>query len=132
MNDLITITPRDLYGPVGHPPGDPASGYLGRWTPILGPTSTLLYHHLHHATVDGPVVLQLAVLAASLGVGRGTGRNSILAGAIGRLGRYGMLLPDVASGASRLYLAKSLPPVTVTRRDRPRTHPHLVHQIGAG
>ena len=132
MNDWITITPRDLYGAAGHPPGDPATGYLRRWTPVLGPTSTLLYHHLQHATTEGPVPVQLSVLAAGLGVGKGTGRNSILVGAIRRLGRYGMLLPEVGTDGTHLYLATTLPPVSVARRDRPRAHPDPVDQIGTG
>ena len=130
MTDWITITPRDLYHPVGQQPGDPATGYLRHWTPILGPTATLLYHHLHHATANGPVDVRLTTLAATLGLGKGTARNSLLGRGISRLGYFGLLCPEIGTDGARLYLATTLPPADRNRGHHPDRR--QVHQIDAG
>lgn len=129
MTASITVIAKDLYQAQGHEPGDPSTGYLRHWTPALGPTATLLYHDLHHATRNGPVTLQLAAIAASLGLGRGTAPKSILGRGIRRLGYYGLLFPEVGADGVRLYLVSTLPPIAIARQ---RSRDGQVTKIGAG
>jgi hypothetical protein len=57
------------------------------WTPVLGPTSLLIYRRLGAMAELGlaGATIDLVDLAVSLGVGEGTGRNSVIRRSLGRL-----------------------------------------------
>lgn len=62
------------------------------WLPILGPSATLALRRLGllvHAQPEG-VEVDVADLAADLGLGKGTGHNSIIARTLRRLENFGM------------------------------------------
>src|SRR4051812_7609719 len=67
---------------------EPRSMYVEMcWTPVLGPTATLLYRRLGswvcHPS-EGGLEVDTTDLSVSLGLGEGLGRNSMLAKPIGR------------------------------------------------
>jgi len=86
--------------PVPHPnPGVARAGfglsdpYLEAcWAPVVGPSSTLLLRQCPERWKDGvPARVEAADLARSIGLGRGTGRNSPLTRTLERLERFGFL-----------------------------------------
>ena len=62
------------------------------WLPILGPSATLALRRLGLLATARPEGVQVDVraLAADLGLGKGTGRNSIIARTLRRLENFGM------------------------------------------
>ena len=62
------------------------------WLPILGPTAVFAARRFADLldVVSGPVDVELVELAASLGVGGGTGRNTAINRTIARLSDFGM------------------------------------------
>ena len=62
------------------------------WLPILGPSATLALRRLGLLATARPEGVEVDVgdLAADLGLGRGTGRNSIIARTLRRLETFGM------------------------------------------
>lgn len=84
-------------------PGDVAIGddYRRRWwLPVIGPTATCVLNHLAAAS-DGTSSWQVTAapeLAVSLGLGKGTGKNSPLIRSIDRLTRFGFGYWDVEPG----------------------------------
>ena len=86
------------------------------WLPVLGPTATLLYRRLGSWVEHHPEGLEvdLVDLSVSLGLGEGLGRNSLLARALGRLGRF-----EVASGrGDQLAVRQALPPLPLRHQRR--------------
>lgn len=71
------------------------------WLPIVGPSTFLLWRHLvrHLQDSDDQVVLDVEVLARSLGLSGKRGEQSALARALRRAERFGLLRrprPDLA------------------------------------
>ncbi|QYG95840.1 hypothetical protein HC251_25150 (plasmid) [Iamia sp. SCSIO 61187] len=91
----LTIRPADTYAAHGTDPGQPTTGYLRFWAPLLGPTTTLLYRMLLDATDDGRSYgyVDLGHLALDLGLGRGQGRHATITRTWVRMERYGLLFP---------------------------------------
>lgn len=90
LDPTITVTgdidPDNADGfPLLHP-------YLEQvWLPILGPSTILALRSIGRrlGTDLRPFRLELADLAAELGLGSGTGRNSIVCRTVGRAERFG-------------------------------------------
>ena len=82
---ILAVWDDPLVEQLGH---GPLSRYCEMcWTPILGPTSLLAYRRLG-AMAElglGGATIDLVDLAVSLGVGEGTGRNSIIRRSLERL-----------------------------------------------
>jgi len=88
----ITVVPwRDPAGEAsGHRPG---SAYVEAvWLPLLGPSATWAWQRLARiATVHSPVRLDVAELAAGIGLGGRLGPTSTMARTLERLERFGTL-----------------------------------------
>lgn len=110
-DDLIWVTAWDTPTPVerGH---DPRSVYAEQfWLGILGPSTLWLLRHCVHeldATPDG-FVLELPLVASSLGLGHRGGRHSALSRAIARAVRFGMAREV---GDRQLEVRRRLPSLT--------------------
>ena len=86
------------------------------WLPVLGPTATLLYRRLGSWVEHNPngVEVDLVDLSVSLGLGEGLSRNSLLARALGRLGRF-----EVAVWRSeQLAVRRALPALPLRHHSR--------------
>lgn len=101
--------------PIEHP-------YRQRWwLPIIGPTSTCLLNHLApQAANDDWHLTQVTTLAATIGLGKGTGRHSPLLKSIDRLirfdfGHYDLEPSDHTDPCITLYRTTSLPPAHMTQ-----------------
>ncbi|HMJ76974.1 MAG TPA: hypothetical protein VK507_13440 [Iamia sp.] len=121
----LTVRPSGRYAGRGTEPGQPTTGYLRFWAPLLGPTATLAYRHLLDATSDGTSCgyINTGHLAHDLGIGRGRGRDSTLVRTLRRLERYGLI--DEAPQADTIALAIHLP--WLGRHQLDRLRPDLAH-----
>ncbi|MGH9117137.1 MAG: hypothetical protein ACRD0A_04450 [Acidimicrobiales bacterium] len=113
----LTLVP-GLPAPLGRPGVFPATHpYVEEcWTGIIGPTSVLLLRRatlLFHERV--PAVIDSAELAASLGLGRGLGRDGRLGHTIERLRQFRLAAwePEHA-----LAIADRVPPLTSRQLER--------------
>ena len=84
----LSVWEDPLVEALGH---EPLSLYVELcWTPVLGPTSTLAFRRLGtmaRAGMDGTTI-DLVDLALGLGVGEGTGANSIIRRSLARLANF--------------------------------------------
>lgn len=109
-----TLVVAPLVDPVVESRGfRPTSRYVEVcWLPLLGPTSTWLYRRLAQAVEDADeATFDATDLAASLGLGRGLGRQAPLSRSLRRL---------VGAGAARcsgrrLLIRRALAPLTATQ-----------------
>jgi hypothetical protein len=107
----------------------PTSRYVETcWLGVLGPTATWAYRRLGSLAEVHPegAVVDLADLALSLGLGEGTGRNSLMARALGRLVNFEAARWEGEVLAVRRRLP-SLPERRVARlsASAARAHAHL-------
>jgi len=84
-------------------PGDVAvdDTYRRRWwLPVIGPTATCVLNHLtaSDSATSSWHITPTAELAIALGLGKGTGKNSLLIRSIDRLTRFGFGYWDVEPG----------------------------------
>jgi len=111
----ITVVPwRDPVGEAtGHRPG---SAYVEAvWLPLLGPSATWAWQRLARiATAHSPVRLDVAELAAGIGLGGRLGPTSTMARTLERLERFGALRRSGEVFAVRLALPE-LPESRVAR-----------------
>ena len=81
----LSVWEDPLVEALGH---EPLSRYVEMcWTPVLGPTSILVFRRLGtmaRTGMDGAVI-DLVDLAVGLGVGEGTGTNSVIRRSLARL-----------------------------------------------
>lgn len=93
------------------------SAYVeGLWLPVLGPSTTWCLRRLGtwvSAEPDG-VEVNLAELAASLGVGGGTGRNSMVMRCIRRMVSFGV----AAWSGDELLVRRAVGPLTARQLSR--------------
>ena len=121
-HDPLTVVPMEdpVVEAAGH---DPRSAYVEKyWTACLGPTSTLLLRRLAgwlEETPDG-FPLPLAPLARELGLGEGTGRNSVVVRSLARIVEFNM----AQVRGDTLAVRRALPPLA--RRHEHRIPAHLV------
>lgn len=110
--------------PVPHPdPGVARAGfelsdpYLEAcWAPVVGPSSTLLLRQCPERWKAGvPARVEAADLARSIGLGRGTARNSPLTRTLERLERFGFVH---RVSATELSVYTEVPPVPGRQLDR--------------
>jgi hypothetical protein len=102
---------------------DPRSAYVETyWTACLGPTSTLLLRRLAGWLEESPdgFPLPLAPLARELGLGEGTGRNSVVVRSLARIVEFNM----AQVRGETLAVRRSLPPLA--RRHEHRIPGHLI------
>jgi hypothetical protein len=124
------ITVRALADPVVDELGfAPTSRYVEVcWLGILGPTATWAYRRLGSLAEVHPegTSIDLADLALSLGLGQGTGKNSMVARALGRLVSFNVARWEGEVLAVRRRLAP-LPERRVARlsASAARAHAHL-------
>ena len=108
---------------VGFPPHHAYVELL--WLPVVGPSGTWLYRRLwqrvqQHA--DGTII-DLADLAASIGLGRGTAENSPIQKALDRVVRFGLARWD-----GRLAVRTSAPPLACRQLGRLSPDLQAAHQ----
>lgn len=104
-----------LIDQLGH---DPRSRYVERfWLGILGPSTTLLLRRLADAldANHGVAHVDLADLAAELGIGHKGGRNSPLARSLQRATRFGAARP---AGGSSIEVRHRLAPLNRSQVER--------------
>lgn len=123
---IITVRPSDRNAGRGPAPGQPTTGYLRYWTPLLGPTASLAYRHLVDATNDGAKYGQLDLLhlAIDLGVSRRIGPNSTICRSLRRLDGFGLFHLDPGH-PGQVNVAVHLP--WLTREQLDRLRPELAH-----
>jgi hypothetical protein len=81
------------------------------WCPILGPTCTLLYRRLGTLAANrAETSVDLAEMSACLGLGEGTGRNSIIVRSLARLELF-----DVAHWVGHRYAVRTAMPALPQR-----------------
>jgi hypothetical protein len=131
MTDLSTSTivhvgpwPDRVVEEQGH---DPRSPYVERyWLGVLGPTATWLIRRLADRLEAEPegFELDLAALAAELGVGHKAGANAPFVRTLQRCARFGV----VEIGAAGLRVRRRLPPLTAFQVERLPEHLRAQHQ----
>ncbi len=130
MTDLTATTvhvgpwPDQLVEEQGH---DPRSAYVERyWLGVLGPTATWLVRRLADRLEAEPegFELDLAALAAELGVGHRSGSNAPFVRTLQRCARFGI----VEIGAAGLRVRRRLPPLTAFQLERLPEHLRAQHQ----
>lgn len=126
----ITVVPwRDPVGEAtGHRPG---SAYVEAvWLPVLGPSATWAWQRLARiATVHSPVRLEVAELAAGIGLGGRLGASSTMARTLERLERFGALRRSGDVFAVRV----ALPDLSESRVARLGASARLAHRnLAAG
>lgn len=100
------------------------------WTPIVGPTSVLLLRRMPVLWREGlSVEVDPSELAASLGLGKGTGRNSALARTLDRLERYRFAQQRIPGD---LEIFTEVPPVADRQLDRLPAWSRNRHQVLLG
>ena len=117
-----------LVEELGH---DPRSSYVERyWLGVLGPTATWLVRRLAERLEVEPdgFDLDLAALAAELGVGHRQGRNAPFLRTLDRCARFGIL--EVRSRSLRIR--RRLPPLTNHQLERLPLHLRRAHEVEAG
>ena len=104
----LTVRPSSRYAGRGIQAGQPTTGYLRFWAPLLAPTATLTYRHLLDSTGDGSCYgyIDTGNLALDLGIGRGRGHDSTLVRTFRRLERFGLVdeVPEVDNVAVAIHL----------------------------
>ncbi len=113
LPDPITLAVVSWDDPVleqrGH---DPRSDYVERfWLPILGPSTTWLLRRFARGFEEFPggFRVDLADTSRALGLGEGTGRNSMITRSVERACQFGM---TQRHGLDRLSVRTHLPPLT--------------------
>ena len=107
----------------------PSSAYVEFvWLAVLGPSATWTYRRLG-AVVAGQAAgealpVNLADLSRSLGLGEGTGRNSIMARTLGRLVQFGVAR---WMGEDTLAVRRALAPVPARQLARLSHTPRAMH-----
>jgi hypothetical protein len=93
------------------------------WLPVLGPSATWLYRRLGQLVrLDGMQQAEVD-LSISLGLGRGVGRNSLLARTLFRMTRF-----EVAKWQGRqLVVRRALAPLTQTQLGYLSLTPRRIH-----
>jgi len=107
---------------LGH---DPTSDYAEKfWLPVIGPSALWAHRRLtaRLLTDHCGYVLDLATLGREIGLGAGTGRNSLVVRTLARLVDFH--LAEIAD--NRLGVHTSLPPLT--RRQAARLPDHLARR----
>jgi hypothetical protein len=109
----------------------PASDYGEKfWLPTVGPSSLWAYRRLAHRCTEEPggFIVDLSTLGREIGLGAGTGRNSLIVRALNRI--IDFHLAEITDEHLGVYT--SLPPLT--RRQAARLPDHLAarHQATAG
>jgi hypothetical protein len=125
---ILRITP--LVDPVVEAHGfGPQSAYVEFvWLAVLGPSATWTYRRLG-AVVAGQsagetLPVNLADLSRSLGLGEGTGRNSIIARTLGRLVQFGAA---AWMGEDTLGIRRALAPLPARQVARLSHTPRAMH-----
>ncbi len=87
----VTAWRDPLIEAAGHRPGAPYIEAV--WTPVIGPSSALGWQRLARiaAAAQPELMIDSAEFAASLGLGRGLGRNAQISRTIARLEAFGTL-----------------------------------------
>ncbi len=106
LNPTAVLTVVDWRDPIveNHPDSTPTASpdTLVWWTPILGPTATLMAHRFATLTAGGDrVSITMADLARTFGLGES---NARLRAALGRLERFGVISVAGTQIAVRLWL----------------------------
>lgn len=128
LSRIVNIAP--LVDPVVEAHGfHPDSVYVEFcWLGVLGPTSTFAYRRLGMiaaATPAGSVApVDLVDLAVGLGLGEGTGRNSLMARALRRLAQFGA----AEWRGDALAVRRALAPLTGRQLARSGTTARAMHQ----
>lgn len=100
------------------------------WAPIVGPTSVLLLRRMPMLWREGlSVEVDPAELAASLGLGTGTGRNSPLVRTLDRLERFGFAQQRILGD---LEVFTEVAPVADRQLDRLPAWSRQRHQVLLG
>ncbi len=106
-DDLLWVTAWEPH-PADHG-HDPRSPYVEQfWLGILGPSTVWLLRHCAHELDDSPdgFVLDLPLVASTLGLGHRGGRNSPLSRSLARAVRFGMARE---TGDRQLQVRRRLP-----------------------
>ena len=109
---------------LGH---DPTSDYAEQfWLPVIGPSALWAHRRLTANLLPNHsgYILDLATLGREIGLGAGTGRNSLVVRTVARLVDFH--LAEIADG--RLGVYTRLPPLT--RRQAARLPDHLARRHG--
>ena len=119
LPDPVTLAVVSWDDPVlerrGH---DPRSEYVERfWLPILGPSTTWLLRRFARGFEEFPggFRIDLADTSRALGLGEGTGRNSMITRSVERACQFGM---SQRHGLDRLSVRTHLPPLTQRQLSR--------------
>lgn len=107
---------------------DPRSEYVERfWLPILGPSTTWLLRRFARGfeEVPGGFRIDLADTSRALGLGEGTGRNSMITRSVERACQFGMAQRH---GIDRLSVRTHLPPLTQRQVGRLPLALQMAHQ----
>lgn len=131
LNVLPWLDPRVAKS--GH---DPRSLYVEKfWLGILGPSATLLLRRFARGLDERPegFAVSLVDTSRALGLGEGTGRNSMVMRTIERLCQFGMSRPGPGG---TLEVRTHLPPLTPRQVQRlpellQRAHARELEQLGA-
>lgn len=105
---VITVTRAPFTALQGHDPRGMYAEFY--WLPIVGPSALWMYRRLVGRCVvgaDDGFDVDLAVLAAELGLGRGINRNSPVVRTLERLIRFGL----VYQAGDRLEISMRVPPL---------------------
>jgi hypothetical protein len=92
---IVLPWPDSVHGLPGH---DPRSLYVEKfWLGILGPSTTLLLRRVARGFDDRPDGFAVSVVdtARALGLGEGTGKNSMVMRTVERACQFGMARPGV-------------------------------------
>lgn len=111
---VITLArwPDPVVESVGHPV---RSEYVERfWLGVLGPTATWLLRRCSDEVIlaDSPVRVDLAVLAASLGLVHHAGRHNPFSRGFGRCVMFGLMRNTSGPSGSFLAVRTVVPPLT--------------------
>jgi hypothetical protein len=124
----ITPWPDAVIDRVGHQPDSTYFEWL--WLPRIGPSAAWAYRRLTSGLAGQPegFTISLEELAHWLGLGRGTGTNSVVVRTLGRLVRFHLAMQV---DASTLALRRRVPPLTkgqlaTLSAHLQRTHRHLM------
>jgi hypothetical protein len=124
----ITPWPDAVIDRVGHQPDSTYFEWL--WLPRIGPSAAWAYRRLTSGLAGQPegFTISLEELAHWLGLGRGTGGNSVVVRTLGRLVRFHLAMQvDTCT----LALRRRVPPLTkgqlaALSPHLQRTHGHLM------